>query len=198
MSKLNNRYWLETQHFFFNNDSSNVSTDTPYHDTKSQTRISRFEIFPENKMFCNKHTPLHLTQYPDLFVTYKEGFKMQTGKPNPLQLPQNEQYNRLTTQLISGKLVHTQDKLLFPALNSSNNFATIDYEAHINTKLDYSINHIFKSMSVAEPYTLHTICEVEHTQLLKVLAMSVKNPQLAGFLLTQNRSSFLYVEGSTA
>ena len=28
--------------------------------------------------------------------------------------------------------------------------------------------------------------------------MSVKNPQLAGFLLTQNRSNFLYVEGSTA
>ena len=28
--------------------------------------------------------------------------------------------------------------------------------------------------------------------------MSVKNPQLAGYLLTQNRSNFLYVEGSTA
>ena len=197
MSKLNNRYWLETEHFF-NNHSSTTSTDTPYHDTKSQTRLSRFEIFPENKMFCNKPTPLHLTQYPDLFITYKEGFNMQTGKPNPLQLPQNEQYNQLTTQLISGKLFHTQNKFLFPALNSSNNFATIDYEAHINTKIDYSINHVFKSMSVAELNTLHTICEVERTQLLTILAMSVKNPQLAGFLLTQNRSNFLYVEGSTA
>ena len=53
-------------------------------------------------------------------------------------------------------------------------------------------------MSVAELNTLHTICEVERTQLLTILAMSVKNPQLAGFLLTQNRSNFLYVEGSTA
>ena len=122
---------------------------------KSQTRLSRFEIFPENKMFCNKPTPLHLTQYPDLFVTYTEGFNMQTGKPNPLQLPQDEQYNQLTTQLISGKLFHTKEKLLFPALNSSNNFATIEYEAHINTKLDYSINHVFKSMSVAELFTLY-------------------------------------------
>ena len=197
MSKLNNRYWLETEHFF-NNHSSTNSTDTPYHDTKSQTRLSRFEIFPENKMFCNKPTPLHLTQYPDLFITYKEGFNMQTGKPNPLQLPQTEQYNQLTTQLISGKLIHTQNKFLFPALNSSNKFATIDYEAHINTKIDYSINHVFKSMSVAELNTLHTICEVERTQLLTILAMSVKNPQLAGFLLTQNRSNFLYIEGSTA
>ena len=48
-------------------------------------------------------------------------------------------------------------------------------------------------MTVQELNTLHTICELERTQLL-----SVKNPQLAGFLLTGNRSNFLYVEGSTA
>ena len=155
-------------------------------------------VFPENKMFCNKLTPLYTTQYPDLFITYKEGFNMHTGKRNPLHLLQIEQYNQLTTPLISGKLIHTQDKLLFPALSSSNNFATINYEAHINTKIDYSINHIFESMSVAELNTLHTICEVERTQLLTILAMSVKNPQLAGFLSTQNRSNFLHVEGSTA
>ena len=96
MSKLNNRYWLETEHFF-NNHSSTTSSDTPYHDTKSQTRLSRFENFPENKMFCNKLIPLYATQYPDLFITYKEGFNMHTGKPNPLHLPQIEQYNQLTT-----------------------------------------------------------------------------------------------------
>ena len=45
---------------------------------------------------------------------------------------------------------------------------------------------------------LNTVCELERTQLLTILAMSVKNPQLAGFLLTGNRSNFLYVEGSTA
>ena len=123
---------------------------------------------------------------------------MHTGKPNPLQLPQNEQYNQFTTQLISGTLIHTQDEFLFPVLNSSNNFATIVYEAHENTKIDYYINHVVKSISVAELNTLHTNCEVERTQHLTVLAMSVKNPQLAGFLLTQNRSNFLYVEGSTA
>ena len=123
---------------------------------------------------------------------------MHTGKRNPLQLPEDEQYDKLSTQLVSGKLVHNQKRLLFPALNSSNDFDTIDYEAHINTKTDYSINHVFKTMSVAELNTLHTFCEVETTQLLTILAMFPKNPQLAGFLLTQNRSNFLYVEGSTA
>ena len=76
--------------------------------------------------------------------------------------------------------------------------ATIDYEAHINTKIDYTINHVFRSMTVQELNTLHTICELERNQLLTILAMSVQIPQFAGFLLTGNRGNFLYVEGSTA
>ena len=53
-------------------------------------------------------------------------------------------------------------------------------------------------MTVQEPNTLHTTCELDRNQLLTLLAMSVQNPQLAGFLLTGRRSNFLYVEGSTA
>ena len=53
-------------------------------------------------------------------------------------------------------------------------------------------------MTVQELNTLHTICELERNQLLTILAMSVQNPQLAGFLQTGNRNNFLYVEGSTA
>ena len=53
-------------------------------------------------------------------------------------------------------------------------------------------------MTLQELNTLHTVCELERAQLLTILAMSVKNPQLAGFLLTGNRSIFLYVDGSTA
>ena len=103
-------------------------------------------------------------------------------------------------QNISGRIqFHTSNqKYIFPALNVSNNVATLDYDAHINTKIDFTINHEFKSMTVQELNTLHTICELERTQLLAILAMSVKNHQLAGFLLTGNRSNLLYVEGSTA
>ena len=53
-------------------------------------------------------------------------------------------------------------------------------------------------MTLQELNTLHTICEIERSQLLTILAMSVQNPQFAGFLLTGNRSNFLYVEGSKA
>ena len=36
-------------------------------------------------------------------------------------------------------------------------------------------------MSIAEFNTLHTLCEVEGTQLLSIPAMSVKTPQLVVF-----------------
>ena len=78
-------------------------------------------------------------------------------------------------------MIHTQDKFLFPALNSSSNFATIDYEAHINTKIDYSIHHIFTTMSVVELNTLQTICEVERTQLLTLLQCLLKIHNLLVF-----------------
>ena len=116
---------------------------------------------------------------------------MHTGQPNP---------HSMTDEYFSGKIVldTSNNKFAFTALNVSNNFATIDYDAHINTKIDYTINHVFRSMTVQELNTLHAICELERNQLVTILAMSVQNPQLAGFLLTGNRSNFLYVEGSTA
>ena len=87
---------------------------------------------------------------------------------------------------------------MFPALIFSNIFATIYNNAHINTKMGYTLNNVFRSMAVQELNTLHTVCELERNQLLTTLAMSVQNPQLSGFLLTGNRSNFLYIEGSSA
>ena len=114
---------------------------------------------------------------------------MHTGQPNP---------HSIIDEYISGKIVidNSITKFVFPALNVSNNFATIEYDAHMNTKTDYTINNVFRSTTVQEPNTLHTICELERNQLLTILAISVQNPQLAGFLFTGNRSNFLYVEGS--
>ena len=139
----------------------------------------------------NQKTQFYSTQYDDIFVTYLDGFEMKIGQLRP---------HSIIDQNISGRIqFNTSDqKYKFPALNVSNNFATLDYDAHINTKIDFTMNHLFKSMAVQEINTLHTVCELERTQLLTILAMSVKNPQLAGLILTGTRSNFLYVEGYTA
>ena len=207
MTKIEDRYWIGTDSFVHSSHSSKPKTTsgikgtehpnvyaphlfflvTPnlvilsYTQHPNNPSLSRFEVYPTAQTFCGKPDPLYSTQYSDLFVTYTDDFNMHTGQPNT---------HSMIDEYISGKLVF---------LNVSNNFATIDYDAHINTKIDHTINHVFHSMTVQEHNTLHTICEVERNQLLTILAMSVQNPQLAGFLsIAGNRSNFLYVEGSTA
>ena len=130
-------------------------------------------------------------QMLNLFVTYTDGSNMHTGQAKPQSM--NKEY-------ISGKIVldNSNNKYKFPVLNVSNNFATIGYDAHINTTNYYTINHDFRFTTVQELKTIHTIRELERNQLLTILTMSVQNPQPAGFLLTVNRTNFFYVEGSTA
>ena len=53
-------------------------------------------------------------------------------------------------------------------------------------------------MSMQQLNTLHHFSELERTQWLTKLAISVQNPHFAGYLLTGSRSNFLYVEGFTA
>ena len=90
---------------------------------------------------------------------------MHSGKRNRLRIPKDEQYDRISTELVSGNLIHTQSKLLYPDLNSSINFATTDKEAQINTKIGNPGNHVFKTESVAELKTLYTNGEVERTEV---------------------------------
>ena len=202
MTRIKNRYWIETNNFM---ESSNITRNlqnegikgTKYpnvktpHSTVDNPSLSRFEIYPIAQTFCGRPQTLYIAQYDDIFVTYLDGFDMNNGQPRP---------HSIIDQNISGKiqLDTSNQKYIFPALNVSNSFATLDYDAHINTKIDFTKNHVFKSMTVQELNTLHSIRELARTQLLTILAMSVKNPQLAGFLLTGNRSNYLYVEGSTA
>ena len=202
MTRIKDRYWIETDNFI---DSSNVAKHlqtegikgTKYPNVKTpqstvdNPSLSRFEIYPIAQTFCGKPEPVFSTQYEEILVTHLDNFDMNTGQPKP---------HLIKDQNISGKIQfdNSNKKYIISALNISNNFATIDYDAQINTKIDFTINHVFISMTVQELNTLHTVCELERTQLLTILAMSVKNTHLAGFLLTGNRSNFPYVEGSTA
>ena len=67
-----------------------------------------------------------------------------------------------------------------------------------DTEEGYTINHVVISLNFWKLNTLHHISELGRAQLLTILAMSVQNPELAGYLLTGNQSNFLPVGGSTA
>ena len=193
---IGDRYWIETDSFVHSSHSTNPDAttgikdtahpyvDAPHTQKPNNPTLSRFQVFPNAQTFCRKPDPIFPTQYSDLFVTYTDGFNMHTGQSSP---------QSMNIEYISGKIV-----FIFPALKILNDFATINYDANINTQFDYTINHDFGSMTVQEFNTLHTFCELERNQLLTIFEMSGQNPQLAGCLSTGNRSNLFYVEGSTA
>ena len=201
MTKIQDRYWIETDSFMHSPHSTKPEATSgikgqvhphvpaPHTQNPNNPSLSRFEVFPNAPTFCGKPDPLYSTQNSDLFVTYTDGFNMHTGQPNQ---------QSMINESISEKIVldNSNTKFIFPALIVSNNFATIDYDAHINTKNDYS-KLCFSFNDSTRKNTLHTFCELERNQLLTKLAMSVQNPRLAGFLLPGNRRNVLYVEGST-
>ena len=193
---IGDRYWIETYSFVHSSHSTNpdatsgikdtahLYVDAPHTQKPNIPTLSRFQVFPNAQTFCGKPDPLFSRQNSDLFVTYTDGFNMHTGQSSP---------QSTNIEYISGKIV-----FIFPALNVLNDFATINYDAIINTQFDYTIKHDFGSMAEQDLNTLHTFCELERNQLLTIIEMSGQNPQLAGCLLTGNRSNFSYVEGSTA
>ena len=63
-------------------------------------------------------------------------------------------------------------------------------------KLDYTISRIFQEMSLSELETLHQLCELERTQILQSLALTVLKIPDAGDLLSGNRSNFFNNEGN--
>ena len=133
MTKIEDRYWIETDSFSPHPIKSKTASGikgteqpfvyAPHTQHPNNPSLSRFEVFPTAQTFCGKPDPIYSTQYSDLFVTYTDGFNLHTGQPNP---------HSMIDEYISGKIVldTSNNKFVFPALNVSNNLATIDYDAH--------------------------------------------------------------------
>ena len=62
-------------------------------------------------------------------------------------------------------------------------FGFIDYEAHVNLKLNFIFNNVYGELQDLENNFLHLLCIQEQTQLLTNLALSIKDPLLSGYLL---------------
>ena len=126
MTKIEDRYWIETDSFVHSPHSGKPKTISGFKSTEhpyvsaphtqhpNNPCLSRFEVYPTAQTFCGKPDPLYSTQYSELFVTYTDGFNMHTGQPNP---------HSMIDEYISGKIVleNSNNKFVFPALNVSNN-----------------------------------------------------------------------------
>ena len=156
------------------------------------------------------NTPNHLTNhYSEILVEYEDGFDMNTGKLTIHQMatshsttdensyvPVNFQKN---TGRIGGKLrPQATDSTHLQELSLMNNlhFGAIDYDIHLDMKLDYTKSRNFQEMSLRELETLPQLSELERTQILQSLALAVLKIPYAGFLLSGNRFNFFDYEGN--
>ena len=71
--------------------------------------LSRIEIFQNRQTFCRNPTPMYTTQYPHIYINYREGLNMQTGNKNTIVMPeQNEQFfqETMTSPLVFNTLLN--------------------------------------------------------------------------------------------
>ena len=78
------------------------------------------------------------------------------------------------------------------------NYLNIDYEFHLAMKNDYLFYQSSRLLQATEIQLLQNQCEQERTQNLTNLMLAHKNPRLAGYMLTGNRSMFRETDGSVA
>ena len=69
----------------------------------------------------------------------------------------------------------------------------------MGTKLDYLFFQRSRLLQASEiNFQKKNECQQERTHILTILMLSLGNPRLAGYILTENRSIFLETDGSIA
>ena len=72
----------------------------------------------------------------------------------------------------------------------------VDYELHLETKLNFLLYFITRQLTHSEMTLLQSQGELEHTQMLTFLLFAIQNTRLASYMLTGNTSLFLDTDGS--
>ena len=208
MIKFHEKYFIESIPYEKVNQSHKQSTIfRNIHDIEN--KLTRFQSYNETEFACKYPNPLYKTQYSEIIVEYDEGFDPTTGKikfdPYATHHPIIEVTSYIRVNLLKsagnpgGKLEPNDNEstgLQELSLMNNTYFGAIHYFIHLDMKLDYTITRIFQEMSLSELETLHQLCELERTQILKSLALAVLKIPYAGYLLSENRSIFLDCEGN--
>ena len=75
-------------------------------------------------------------------------------------------------------------------------YLNMEYEMHMGTNCDYLFFQSSRLLQASEIQLLKSQCEQERTKILSNLMLSLK--KFAGYMLIENRSTFLETDGSVA
>ena len=171
--------------------------------------LTRFQIYPETELAYKYTKPLYKSRYSVILVEYEDGFDISTGKIIIHQMATSHSTTdensyvpvklQKKTGRIGGKL-KPQDtdstRLRELSLMNNTHFGAINYDIHLDMKLDYTISRFFQEMSLTELETLHHLCELERLEILLSFALAVLKIPSAEYLWSENRSNFIDCEGN--
>ena len=181
-----------------------VKQDTKYYVIIGKDSTSKFvfEVKNNPQKHCGKPTLLYPTKL--YMARLSEGFDMDSGRNlgrekngatkilHYLGPGVKNSFGQLyahNLQLEGTQLQQTDDP---------NSYLDMDYEMHLGTKIDYLFFQSSRLLQATEIQLLQNQCEQERTQILTNLMLALENPQLAGYMLTGNRSMFPETDGSLA
>ena len=210
MIKFHQKYFIESIPFEEVNPEQIRSNNAKFRNLhKIENKPTRFQIYPETELACKYKTLIYKTQYSEILVEYEDGFGMNTGhlivKPMATFHSPTDGNPYVSVKFqknigtIGGKLKpQDADSTRLQELSLMNRtfFGAINYDIHLDMKLDYTISRIFQEISFSELETLHQLCELERTQILQSLALAVLKIPYAGYFLYGNRSNFIDYEGN--
>ena len=194
LSKLDNCFLLENSGFSKVLIKSPRNCNLPL-ETSSPT-LSQLANSHRRITSVKKTTHMHITLSLGIFVIYREWINMETGFKNLNNVDEETSFSQscMSSPLVFESVSNIK---VISATEWFKRFSSVDKGVHKNKKTEYSINHVFLSTNVQELKTIHHICWLEERHLLTVLAVSLQNPQIAGYILAESRNNFLYVEAST-
>ena len=192
---------------FRTEDVNMVKQDRKYYVISGEDSTSKFvfEVKNNPQKHCGKPTPSYPTNYDSLYMArLSESFDMETGRNfgrekngatkilQYLGPREKNDFGQLYAQnpQLEGTQFRQEEKL--------DSYLNMDYEMHLRTKTEYLFFQSSRLHQATEIQLLQIQCEQERTQILTNLMLALENPQLAGYMLTGNRSMFLETDGSLA
>lgn len=189
---------------YFIVSEQNLSPEYPHgtdHHSYREMDI-KIRVLNEKVQICGKEDMLYKTNFESLFVTYVNGFNMDTGK----KIGKNSAaYHKMQIGTDNKVRVygytHKPSKLMNPNVKSNVPWEhagedELDYELHLGVKLDYIMYHGYTKMKQSWYNLILNQCELERTQKQTIIMLAFQNNRLAGYMLTGNRSMFLDTDGS--
>ena len=138
MVKYQQRYWIESNAEWTTVQDHDSPKKTSMNHTKSQI-ATRFEVYPKNVRECGSPRPIRKTKYDDIYILYKYGFDMDTGKEITKQ---KDKFEKKIIKIKPKSIIsdHTRYE---DEENKHFYYGFVNENTHMNMKMDLYMSNMY-------------------------------------------------------